>query len=154
MPTKTAVHEATEEATAGETHSNGLLSLDDILAADDIQAEYVDVPEWGGRVRVVSLTGEERGKVFAAIRLHGKQIKDDDEAMALFYARIIAASLIDETGKHIAGQSKAEALTKKNAAALNRVYRVCARLSGISDEDAEKAKDDLKANPSASSGTD
>ncbi len=145
--------EATADAVANG-HVRGLLSFDEIIDADDIQTEYVDVPEWGGRVKVISLTGEERGKVFAAIRAHGKQIKDEDEAQSIFYARVIAASLVDENGNRIAGQSKAMALTKKNAAALNRVYRVCARISGIGQEEEDQAKQDLKATPSESSGTD
>lgn len=161
MPAKTAVHEATEEDTATEVHANGhtptmpdLLSFDDIIAADDIQTEYVSVPEWGGRVRVRSLSGEERGHALAAMRAHGKQIKDEDEANTFWYARIIAESLIDGAGKRIAGQSKALALTKKNGAALTRIYKVCARLSGIGQEEEEQAREDLKADPSDSSGTD
>lgn len=158
----TKVHDETEEAAAGpgtgtngtEHTSSSLLTFEDILAADDTRFETVEVPEWGGRVRVASLTGEQRGVVFAAIRAHGKQIKDEDEAQSIFYARVIAASLVDETGKHVGKQSMALSLTKKNAAALNRIYRVCSRLSGIGEDDEEQAKNDLKATPSSEDGSD
>ena len=37
-----------------------LLSKSAILCANDLQTEDVDVPEWGGTVRVRSFTGRER----------------------------------------------------------------------------------------------
>src|SRR5688500_4275564 len=110
--TETAEAPVTEAGANGLKHDDGVLSLDEILAADDIQTAYVSTPEWGGsgRVKVKSLTGEERGKVFAAIRVHGKKINDEDEANSLFYARVIAASLVNEANDAIGTQKHAEAL--------------------------------------------
>lgn len=147
----------TTEVPAKDAGTNGrggmkLLDFDSILAADDIKTDYA--PAWGGTVKVIGLTGEQRAKVFAAITAHGKQIKDEDAAQAMFYAFVIAASLVDEDNQHIAKLSDAPRLTQKNGAELSRVYRVCARLSGLGDEEEKKALDDLKATPSASSGTD
>src|SRR5712691_9265522 len=54
----------TDEAT-----SNGhvkILSLADILAADDLPEKVVDLPEWGGAVRVRAL---KRGDIKKAYRL-------------------------------------------------------------------------------------
>lgn len=150
----TATKEAPVQAAGPNGHQSGLLTFDEIVAANDIQYDYVEVPEWGGRLRVKSLTGEERSKVFAAIRAHGKQIHDDDEAASIFYARVIAASAVDEDDKLVIGQKNALALTKKNAAALTRVFKVCARLSGLGDDEIEKAKEDLKRTPSDDTGSD
>lgn len=146
--------DAPASAAGANGHQSNLLTFDEIVAAQDIQHDYVDVPEWGGRVKVKSLTGEERGKVFAAIRAHGKQIHDEDEAQSIFYARVIAASMVDEDDKLVIGQKNALALTKKSSAALTRVYKVCARLSGLGDEELEKAKSDLKETPSSDTGSD
>jgi hypothetical protein len=150
----TATRSAPVEEAGANGHHSGLLTFDDIVAASDIRYEYVDVPEWGGRLKLKSLTGEERGKVFTAIRAHGKQIHDEDEAQSIFYARVIAASAVDEDDKPVIGQKNALALTKKSSSALNRVYKVCARLSGLGDEEIEKAKDDLKRTPSDDTGSD
>jgi len=38
----------------------GLLTRDAILEAQDLQHEEVYIPEWGGSVRVRTLTGAER----------------------------------------------------------------------------------------------
>lgn len=149
-----ALKDAPVEETGANHHVRGLLTLEDIIAADDVQTEYVEVPEWGGTVRVRGLTGEERNKVFQSIRLYGKQIKDDDEASSQFYARVIAASLIDDDGRKIASQNDVPKLLKKNGAALNRVWQVCRRLSGFSDEEVDKAKEDLKTTPNDDIGGD
>ncbi len=45
----------------------GLLTKDDILGADDLATEDVEVPEWGGCVRVRALTGTERDAFEAAM---------------------------------------------------------------------------------------
>ena len=48
-----------------------LLSKTAILAAQDLQTEDVEVPEWGGAVRVRSFTGRERD-VFEAGMIRGE----------------------------------------------------------------------------------
>lgn len=37
-----------------------VLTREAILSADDLPAETVDVPEWGGKVRIRTMTGSER----------------------------------------------------------------------------------------------
>lgn len=140
-----AVHEQTTEVPAKSAGTNGhsrrkaVLSLDDILAAQDIEFETVAVPEWGGAVRVRSLTGAERDKIIRA---------DLEQKGPAFYARVIAASLVDDEGNSIGDATTPAALGRKNAGVLFRVWKVCARLSGMGEDAVEKAKDDLKTLPS------
>jgi hypothetical protein len=141
MTTK-AVSAAVDEAAANH-HVRGLLTLDDILGADDIRTEYVEVPEWGGTVRLRSLTGLERDRIVNA--------SQKDENGPAFYARVVAASLIDDDGKNIADPSAAAKLVKKNAGALFRVWKACARLSGIGDDALDQAEQELKGVPTADS---
>ena len=55
-----------------------LLSKTAILAAQDLQTEDVEVPEWGGAVRVRSFTGRERDAFEAGmIRGEGRDRKVD-----------------------------------------------------------------------------
>lgn len=140
-----AIAEMTEvsaKAAGTNGHSKrgkGVLSLDAILAASDIEFDYVDVPEWGGTVRVRSLTGAERDKIVRS---------DMEQKGPAFYARVIAASLVDDEGNNIGDSTTAAALVKKNAGALHRVWKACQRLSGMGEEAVERAKDDLKTLPS------
>ena len=54
------------------------LSRDDILKAEDLTTEEVDVPEWGGTVLVRGLTGRERDEFEASVmvRYAGEMVQD------------------------------------------------------------------------------
>lgn len=152
MPTK--LHDVTAEVPVEPAGTNGLLSLDAILASDDLTYETVPMPEWGGEVRLVSLTGEERNRIAVAMRAHAKKLRSEDEAAIYFQARIILASMVDADGIHIGDQSQAPALMRKNGAALTRLFTVAQRLSGIGQDEEEQAIDDLKTTPSGDTGSD
>ena len=69
-----------------------LLSKTAILAAQDLQTEDVEVPEWGGAVRVRSLTGRERDAFEASmIRGEGRDRKVDLTNMR---ARLVGLTVI------------------------------------------------------------
>lgn len=148
-----ATKEAPVEAAGANGHIRGLLTAADILDADDIRSEYVEVPEWGGTVKVVGLTGEQRNKVGALMRVEAKKTSEDD-ALAFFQMRIVAAAMVDEDGKRLFSQNDVVKLAKKSAGAIQRVYEVAAKLAGIGDDALEEAKADLKATPSDDSGID
>lgn len=141
-----ATTEAPVQEAGANGHIRGLLTAADILDADDIRSEYVEVPEWGGTVKVTGLTGEQRNKVGTLMRAEAKKTNEDD-ALAFFQMRIAAASMIDEEGKRLFSQNDVAKLAKKSAVAIQRVYDAAARLSGIGEEAIEEAKEDLKALP-------
>lgn len=149
MATKLA--EAPVEEAGANGHIRGLLTAADILDAEDIKSEYVEVPEWGGTVKIVGLTGEQRNKVGALMRAESKKSSEDD-ALAYFQMRIAAAAMVDEEGKRLFSQNDVVKLAKKSASAIQRVYAVAARLAGIGDEALEEARESLKATPSADTG--
>ena len=100
------------------------------------QGEDVEVPEWGGTVRVRGMTGTERDKFEAAVvEMKGKKTTMN---MENFRARLAAKTIIDEDGKRLFHDSHIKALGAKSATALQRVFDVAQRLSGFSDEDVEE----------------
>ena len=150
----TKLHEATAEVLAEPASTNGVVSsLADILAIEDIAYETVFVPEWGRSVRLVSLTGLERNRIAVAAREQAKRT-GEDEANLYFQARVIAASMVDGEGTHIATQADAEALMKKNGGALTRLFMVAMRLSGMGAEEEQEAIAGLKGTPSVATGSD
>lgn len=112
------------------------LTAEQILAADDIKVEAVEVPEWGGTVRVRGLNGKERDDYEAKIieRKGKKVITNLKNARAL----LVAMTAIDESGNRIFKESQVETLGLKSASALNRVYDVAAQLSGFTEEDMDE----------------
>jgi hypothetical protein len=151
--TKTAPVEA-----AAPSESNGLaavkdvlLSASEILGADDIVTELVEIPEWKGKVIVRGLTGAERdGFEESLLERRGK---NREVRLANLRAKLCALTMVDGNGKRLFSDAQVEALGKKSASALQRVFAVAQRLSGLSDEDVEELAGELGKGGSASSGS-
>ena len=113
-----------------------LLTRDQILAAQDLKTEEVKVPEWGGSVRVRSLDGAERDEFEQQmLETRGANTRVN---MRNSRARLVAASVVDEQGKTLFTPADVEKLGGKSAKALNRVFEVAQRLSGLTREDVEE----------------
>lgn len=110
-----------------------LLTRDEILRAKDITTERMDVPEWGGEVIVIGLTGRERDDFEASITR--KKGKKTDVNYTNMRARLVSLSLVDEEGRRMFSPEDISTLGQKSAAALDRIFDVARRLSGLSTED-------------------
>ncbi len=129
-----------------------LLTRQDILAASDVVTEQVAVPEWGGSVMVRSLSGRERDDYDRSlINLQGG---DKARNLRNMRAKLVVLSCYDSDGNRLFAEGDLDALGKKSSAALSRVFRVAQRLSGITDDDVDELKAELKDDPNASSGSD
>lgn len=122
-----------------------LLTKDQILRAKDTVTEDVDVPEWGGTVRVKGMTGRERDQWEQSLLTPGKNGKAPTPDMDNNRAKLVAATVVDEQGNRIFTAEDVGLLGNKSGAALERVVNVAMRLSGISPQD----MDDLSGNSSA-----
>lgn len=112
------------------------LTKDQILQANDLPFEDVEVPEWGGKVRVRALTGAERDAFEASIVVRkGNRAELNPVNMR---AKLVALTIVDENGNRIFSDSDIEALGRKSASALDRVFQVAQRLSGLRPEDLEE----------------
>jgi hypothetical protein len=114
------------------------LSADDILGADDLQREPVDVPEWGGTVLVQGMTGTDRDRFEAAMLNANMSGVDKDKAMEQYRARLAAACIVDENGKRLFQGAAVKRLGEKSAQALSRVVDVASRLSGLTESDVKE----------------
>ena len=121
------------------------LKRDDILAVKDIQVELVPVPEWGGEVYVKGMDGTERDAFEASIvEQRGKKTSVN---MSNVRAKLAAQTICDENGQRLFNDADVKALGKKSASALQRVFEVAQRLSGIGDSDIKELTEGLQANP-------
>jgi hypothetical protein len=111
------------------------LRREDILNAPDILYEAVEVPEWGGTVRIRGLTGSERDEFEASIiQRRGKDIEAN---LKNIRAKLVSLAAVDEEGNRIFTEEDVVALGRKSARVLDRLFSVAQRLSGLSSEDVE-----------------
>lgn len=122
------------------------LTADEILSADDLAIERVEVPEWGGHVYVRGLSGTDRDKFESSMierRQRGRGTQSElklDNVRAGLVARCIVSS---QTKQRIFTDSQIETLGRKSAAALDKVYEVASRLSGLRPEDVDELVQDF-----------
>ena len=107
-----------------------LLSRDDILLCTDEKFKDVEVPEWGGTVRVRSLTGLQRSQLLSAM--------SENAATEDWIERLVAACICNEKGGPLFSQDDVKLLKEKNSAALNRVFDAADNLNGISGKQVEE----------------
>lgn len=103
-----------------------------ILSANDLRRRLVSVPEWDAQVYVRTLTGTERDAFEAAISSGGKQVN-----LIGMRARLAVATVCDGEGNRIFKDSDVEALGRKSAKALSRIFDVASALNGLSESDVE-----------------
>lgn len=129
-----------------------LLTRDAILGASDIKTEDVHVPEWGGTVRVKGLTAAQRDR-FEADSVTGNG-KRRDVNLINIRARLVALSIVGEDGAQLFNPGDVKALGDKSAGALDRVFSVASRLSGIGEEDIEELGKPLESDQGEGSPSD
>ena len=128
-----------------------LLSKSDILNADDLKHEDVKVPEWGGSVRVRTMTGSERDQFEAYCIAAGK---NGVGGLDNVRATVVSLVLVDEDGNRLFSKRDVEALGKKSISALDRVFEVAQRINRLSDRDIEELEENLPKAPGEDSSSD
>ena len=126
------------------------LNQEDILKADDVQTRDVDVPEWGGTVRVRGLSGADRNLYEASQVTMGpdNQLVPD---MSNRTAKLVARAIVGEDGEPLFSEFDVGTLGQKSGAALARVFEVAEELSGINNKAVETAAANLGAAPNGAS---
>ena len=125
------------------------LSRDQILAADDLKTEVVNVPEWGGAATVRSMTAADRDEYEQS--MVASRGPDDKANMRNVRARLVAVTLVDESGKRLFSDADIDIIGAKSARAINRVFKVAARLNALTGDDVEELAKNSDAGPSEDS---
>lgn len=112
-----------------------LLTREAILAADDLPTKEVPVPRWGGSVRVRSMTGCERDQFEAEIVASRR---DGKVSPGNVRARFVAMCVIDEAGNNVFTANDIEALGRKSAATLDKVYQEILSFNALSEDDVDE----------------
>ena len=110
-----------------------LLSKEQILNSHDRQSEIVEVPEWGGQVKVCTMSGTARDRFEASIA-----DKSGGVDMQNIRAKLAAATIVDDNGNLMFSDDDVKALGNKSCAALDRVFAASQRVNAITNTDVEK----------------
>lgn len=117
------------------------LNAESILAAEDFKYAEVECPEWGGTVRVRSLSGGQRAQITQ--RVNDKQLDELDELLAVM-------ACVDEDGSRIFTNKDIASLKKKSAAVVTRIAKKVLEISGIGNEAGEVDEAKKNSEPTAS----
>ena len=135
--TKTEAEAVVSEVVANTAAVIHLLSRQDILIAKDLKHEDIEVPEWGGLVRVRGLKGVERDEFESSIVVTNPDGTTRVESKAM-RARLVSLTAIDDRGVRLFTAEDVVTLGQKSAAALERVFDVAMRLAGMSKDEVDK----------------
>jgi hypothetical protein len=115
----------------------GLLTADQILGADDLVYEDVEVPEWGGSIRIRTMTAAARDTYEASI-MEVDEFGNVSSKVDNMRAKLVARCAIDEDGKPLFSEAQIAELGQKSAKALQTCFNVAARLNAVTDSDIEE----------------
>lgn len=117
------------------------LTREEINAAQDIESEDIEVPEWGGTVRIRGLSAKERALVEATmVAVQGEKLSIKVEALQTIRQRLVGAALVDEKGQRVFAESEIRDLSKKSGDVIQRLFEKAKELSGMSEEAAVSAE--------------
>lgn len=129
---------------------NRRLSKHEIQQIDDQQVDDVDVPEWGGSVRVRGLTGEERDAYEASLIEERKRggVGVTKKRLRNARARLIVMAAVDDAGDPLFTTEDIPWLGQKSARAVDRLAEKARELSGMTEQDEEELLGNSDADPS------
>lgn len=119
----------------------GLLTREAILAAEDRTYEEVECPEWGGAVRLRSMTGAQRDRYEQSLI----EQRGNNRTANLLNARakLIVFCAVGADDQPLFSEADVRELGRKNAKPLDRLFDACRRLAGLSESDVEKLTEDF-----------
>ncbi len=132
------------------------LSRESILAIKDIEIEELFIKQWDMTVWVRSLNGKERDDYEESMVETKGRGRNQTRTVKINNVRASLAvrTVCNEDGDRIFNDGDVAELGKKNAAALNLIWDVSSRLSGITAEDVDELVGNSEADqqePSSSS---
>lgn len=109
------------------------LNRDKVMAAEDRRKTIeVEIPEWGGTLRMATMTGADRDHLDHLLRR-----MDAGEEVPSFRATIIAACAVDAKGQKLFTREDVEALGEKSSKAIGRAFDAAVELGVLGGDQAK-----------------
>ena len=140
-----------------------VLTRDDILNKKDYVVEEVFVAEWGGTVRLRSLTGEGRDVYTKKCSDQAKIVRDSKGNVDIgqssadttgLKALLLSLTIVDANDVPMfIGKEGEKALNGKSATAIETLFDISQRMNKLRDDDIKEEVGNSDASPKASSGS-
>lgn len=111
-----------------------MLNRLDILTAEDVRYIEVEVEEWGGKLRLRTMTGRDREAFMQKIPAEGGRWP------AHFMEDFLVKCICDEKNKPILLPEDIEALSGKSGMILQQLFNAAAELNGLTSGSVEEIK--------------
>lgn len=112
-----------------------ILSVEDILTAPDIQERVVEVPEWGGAVRIKSFTKQRQIQLRAQALDQKGEVDSERMELLMFVEGVVEPKF---TAQHL------DLLKEKSASAMDRVLSAILDLGGLTPEKQAEMERDFR----------
>lgn len=127
------------------------LTRAEIDAVDDRPTGEVEVPQWGGWVRLRAMSAKQRSMVTGTmIAVDGKDVSFKADEIGNVQLMTVASCLIDEHGASLYTAGELAAIGEKSAGAIEDIYSALQELSGLGEDAVEDAEGNSDATPSDS----
>ena len=124
-----------------------ILSVEEILGAPDIREEVVEVPEWGGAVRIRAFTKAQQQAIRDDATL--KANTRDGKAGTLDTSRLEMLTLIRGIVEPKFQDAHILNLREKSSSAIERILKAILVLSGMAENAVEQAEATFPRGPGA-----
>jgi len=133
-----------------------LVSKAQISEAVDRKWEDVAVPEWGGEVRLMSLSAADRGYIEAgSVVANGQTPQLKVDSLKVYREKLVGMSMVDETFERVYSNKEIAdgVLGKKDGAVIERLAAKVQELSGMGRFAHKEIEGNSDAAPSGSSAS-
>lgn len=134
-----------------------LVTKAQISAAVDRKWEDVEVPEWGGEVRLMALSAADRGYIEAgSVVANGQNPQLKVESLKVYREKLVGMAMVDENLERVYTNKEilSGELGKKDGAIIERLAAKVQELSGMGRYAVKEAEGNSDAAPSDSSDSD
>lgn len=121
------------------------LTRDQVVEAEDREFAEVDCPEWGGVLRLASISGRQRDEYEQS--MVDQRGSDRKLNMRDARAKLIVLCAVDGEGRRLFTTRDLQVLTAKNAKPIDRVFTVAQQLCGLTDRDMDKLTENFDEDP-------
>ncbi len=134
------------------------LTREAILAAKDRKSKPVEVPEWGGTVHILAMSGHELEEwqefVFKATEeVEGSDGERRASTVSGVRAFVLLRTIGDENGQRIFGDDDGEVLLTRSAPVLDKLFDEAFAWNRLAAEDKKELEENSDSAPTTSTGS-